>query len=81
MKYPRKFGYVWKKTELSKYLRKKTKHLELSMKKPQTPKNHLDRLLEFYVHKRRSCYELYNLTLVKNVSYFKQMKTKWPYGF
>ena len=44
MKYPRKFGYVWKKTESPKYLRK-TKHFELSAKKNQTPKNHLDRSL------------------------------------
>ena len=36
MKYPRKFGYVWEKTESPKYLRK-TKHFELSSKK-KTPK-------------------------------------------
>ena len=44
MKYLRKFGYVWKK-RVPKVSEKKTKHLELSVKN-QTPKNHLDRLVD-----------------------------------
>ena len=44
MKYPRKFGYVWKKTESPKYVSEKN-HFELSANKNRTPKNHLDRPL------------------------------------
>ena len=44
MKYPRKFGYVWKNTESPTYVSEKN-HFELSANKNQTPKNHLDRPL------------------------------------
>ena len=36
MKYQRKFGYVWKKNRVPQVSEKKTKHLELSVKKPNT---------------------------------------------
>ena len=42
MKYPRKFGYVWKKTRVPEVSEKKFYDLELFVKK--SPKNHLDRL-------------------------------------
>ena len=38
MKYPRKFGYVLKKNRVPQVSEKKTKHLELSVKKPNTLK-------------------------------------------
>ena len=33
MKYPRKFGYVWKKNRVPQVSEKKPKHFELSVKK------------------------------------------------
>ena len=36
MKYPRKFGYVWKKNRVPQVSKKKPKHLELSVKEKKT---------------------------------------------